>query len=115
MGEKKQWKTVITVPVRFSGNTVAVVGIDVPLSTFKPIVQGLKLYETGYAFIVASNAKGVAHPTTDAIIGVPMADHGFKAEVIDAVKSGREASQYMTSKVTKKENFFQLLGCFRLK
>ena len=109
MGEKKQWKTVITVPVRFSGNTVAVVGIDVPLSTFKPIVQGLKLYETGYAFIVASNAKGVAHPTTDAIIGVPMADHGFKAEVIDAVKSGREASQYMTSKVTKKENFFQFV------
>lgn len=109
IGENKQWKTVITVPVRFSGNTIAVVGIDIPLSSFKPIVQGLKLYETGYAFIVANNARGVAHPTTDEIIGVPMAQHGFKAEVIDAVKSGREASQFMTSKVTKKEQFFQFV------
>jgi methyl-accepting chemotaxis protein len=108
-GEKKQWKTVITVPVRFNNKAVAVVGIDIPVSSFKPIVKGLKLYETGYAFIVSSNAKGVAHPTTDAIIGVPLADHGFASATIDAVKSGREASQFMTSKVTKKLQFFQFV------
>jgi methyl-accepting chemotaxis protein len=95
--------------VRFNNNTVAVVGIDVPVSAFKHIVEGFKLYESGYAFIVASNATGVAHPTTDAVIGVPMANHGFDSAVIDAVKSGREGSQYMTSKVTNVEQFFQFV------
>ena len=98
--------TVLTVPVRFSGKVVAVVGIEIPVLSFEPIVKDVKLYKSGYGFLVSSDGSPVAHGTTRAVLGEPMDKFGFTPELIAAVKSGKEASQFSVSKVTKKRTYY---------
>jgi methyl-accepting chemotaxis protein len=108
VGEQTQLKTVLTVPVRFDGQTVAVVGIDVPLSTFTPLVKQIKLFETGYGFLIANNGVFVAHPTKQANVGKHMDFFAFEKKVIQDVKAGRETSQYKVSKTTGKKTYYIL-------
>lgn len=107
-GDKTQLKTIITVPVKFKGKTIAVVGIDIPVSSFTSLVQQIKLFETGYGFLIANNGIFAAHPTTQANVGRPMAYFEFAPNVIDDVKAGRETSQYKVSKTTGKKTQYIL-------
>ena len=98
--------SVLTVPVRFSGKVVAVVGIELPVLSFEPIVKDIHLYETGYGFLVSSDGSPVAHPTTRTVLGEPMEKFGFSPEFIAKVKNGKEASQFSVSKVTNKRTYY---------
>jgi methyl-accepting chemotaxis protein len=108
VGEETQLKTVLTVPVRFGGKPVAVVGIDIPVSTFTPLVQKIKLFNIGYGFLIANNGVFVAHPTKQANVGKHMDFFKFEKRVIDDVKKGHETSQYKVSKTTGKETYYIL-------
>jgi methyl-accepting chemotaxis protein len=106
--EHTQLKTVLTVPVNFGGKAVAVVGIDIPVSAFTPIVKQIKLFNTGYGFLIANNGVFVAHPTKQANVGKPMSFFAFDKNVIADVKAGRETSQYKVSKTTGHKTYYVL-------
>lgn len=108
VGEKTQLKTVLTVPVRFDGKTVAVVGIDIPVTAFTPLVQQIKLFNTGYGFLIANDGVFVAHPTKQANVGKHMDFFAFDKKVIQDVTAGRETSQYKVSKTTGNKTYYIL-------
>ena len=108
VGDKTSLKTVLSVPVNFGGKPVAVVGIDIPVSTFTPIVKQIKLFDVGYGFLIANNGIFVAHPTKQSNVGKHMDFFAFDNRVINDVKAGRETSQYKVSKTTGKKTYYIL-------
>ena len=106
VGETTRLKTVLTVPVKFGGQTVAVVGVDIPVSSFTSIVKQIKLFDTGYGFLVANNGIFVAHPTKQSNVGKPMEFFQFDKQVIDDVKAGKETGQYKVSKTSGKKAYY---------
>ena len=78
--EKTQFKTVLTIPVLFGGKAVAVVGVDIPLASFRPIVKGVRLYETGYGFLVSSGGILVAHGTDPQYENKSLSKLGFEPQ-----------------------------------
>lgn len=108
VGETTQLKTIVTVPVRFKDKTVGVVGIDIPVATFTPVVQQIKLFDTGYGFLIANNGIFAAHPTKQSNVGKHMDFFEFDKKVIADVKAGRETSQYKVSKTTGAKTYYIL-------
>ncbi len=108
VGKQTQLKTVLSVPVLFDGKTVAVVGVDIPVATFTPLVKQIKLFDIGYGFLIANNGIFVAHPTKQANVGKHMDFFAFEKRVIKDVKAGRETSQYKVSKTTGKKTYYIL-------
>jgi methyl-accepting chemotaxis protein len=108
VGDQTQLKTVLTVPVRFDGKTIAVVGIDIPVSAFTPLVQKIKLFNTGYGFLIANDGVFVAHPTKQSNVGKHMDFFAFDKKVVSDVKAGRETSQYKVSKTTGNKTYYIL-------
>ncbi len=104
---KKQLKTILAVPVRFEGEVVGVVGIDIPLKPFfEPIIKRVKFFDIGYGFLMASNGVFVAHPTKWSNVGKPMEYFEFQPQTIAAVKAGKETTEYKVSKTTGKTTFY---------
>jgi methyl-accepting chemotaxis protein len=108
VGEQTQLKTVLSVPVNFDGKTVAVVGVDIPVSTFTPLVKKIKLFDIGYGFLIANNGVFAAHPTKQANVGKHMDFFAFDEGVIKDVSAGRETSQFKVSKTTGKKTYYIL-------
>jgi methyl-accepting chemotaxis protein len=108
VGEQTQLKTVLTVPVRFDGKLLPWWVSTYPVSTFTPLVKQIKLFETGYGFLIANNGVFVAHPTKQANVGKHMDFFAFDKKVIQDVKAGRETSQYKVSKTTGKKTYYIL-------
>ena len=106
VGEATHLKTVLTVPVWFNDKNVAVVGIDIPVDTFTPLVREIKLFDTGYGFLIANNGIFAAHPTKQSNVGKPMAYFDFTPQVIGDVKAGRETSQFKVSKTTGLKTYY---------
>ncbi|BBO87178.1 methyl-accepting chemotaxis protein [Desulfosarcina ovata] len=99
-GDATELKTILSVPVRFAGKIVAAVGIDIPLASFTSVVEQIKIFNSGYGFLVANDATLAVHGTDSSIVGQPMNAYGFSQTVIDSVKEGREANFFSVSKVT---------------
>ena len=99
-GEKAALKITLTVPIHFANKTVGVVGIDVPANALSPIVEQVKLFDTGYGFLVSNKSMLVAHGTDSKLVGDPLVKFGFDQKVVDAIKNGEESGQDFVSKVT---------------
>ncbi len=101
-----QLKTVLAVPIKFKGNIVGVVGIDIPLKSFEAIIKRVRFYEVGYGFLMANNGVFTAHPTSWSNVGKPMEFFAFQPETIQAVKNGLEITERKVSKTTGKTTFY---------
>ncbi len=100
-------KTILAVPVRFEDQVVGVVGIDLPLKPFlEPIIKRVKFFDIGYGFMMANNGVMIAHPTKWANVGKTMEFFKFEKQAIDAVRQGKETSQYKVSTTTGKKAFY---------
>jgi methyl-accepting chemotaxis protein len=106
MNGVEQLKTVLAVPVKFEGSTVGVVGIDIPLKAFEPVIKRVRFYETGYGFLVANNGVIAAHPTKWSDVGETLATYEFDARTIQAVRNGQETNAYQISRATGEETYF---------
>jgi methyl-accepting chemotaxis protein len=106
MNGEQQLKTILTVPVRYEGKPVGVVGIDIPLRSFEPIIKKVKFFKHGYGFMMANNGVFVAHPTKWANVGKPMEFFNFDPKSIQAVKEGRAVSEEKVSKTTGENQFY---------
>jgi len=103
---EEQLKTVLAVPIKFKGNAVGVVGIDIPLKSFEPVVKQVRFYEEGYGFMIANNGVFTAHPTRWSNVGKHMTYFDFLPESIQAVKKGIETTELKLSKTTGEVAFY---------
>jgi len=107
--EKTSYKTVLTIPVMFGGKAVAVVGVDIPLTSFRPIVQDVQLYETGYGFLVSNGGILVAHGTDPQFENRSLSKLGFEPKVLTDIQNGIETRQVSVSVATQKETQYILV------
>jgi methyl-accepting chemotaxis protein len=105
MGGKKQLKAILTVPIRYEGKPVGVVGIDLPLTALQPIINEVKLFKDGYGFMLANDGVFVAHPKPENV-GLTMQSFKFQPASIQAVKEGQEATENKVSENTGKDTFY---------
>ncbi len=56
--------TIITysTPIIHNNTVIAIIGLDIKFSEFSQIVSDIKVYETGYAFLMAENLDYLVHP-----------------------------------------------------
>lgn len=99
-------KIVLAVPVKYEGRNIGVVGVDIPVRAFEPIIKRVKLYEIGYGFMMANNGVQVAHPTKWANVGKPLEYFKWKPEIGVAIRAGREITTYKVSRTTGKNTFY---------
>ena len=106
IGGEKQLKTIIAVPVKYEGKTVGVVGIDIPLRAFEPIIKKVKFYDVGYAFLMSNDGRQTAHPLKWANVGKPLEYFHWAPEIGQAIKQGREITTTKVSRTTGKKTFY---------
>jgi methyl-accepting chemotaxis protein len=104
--EKTALKTIVAVPIKFEDTIIGVVGVDVALAAFQPIIEGVKLFDVGYGFLIANNGVFAGHGKKPELVGKHMEYFKFTPEAIQAVKDGREFSEYKVSTVTKKTTYY---------
>jgi methyl-accepting chemotaxis protein len=103
---EKQLKTIIAVPVKYEGKTVGVVGIDIPLRAFEPIIKKVKLYDVGYGFLMSNNGVQTAHPLKWSNVGKDLAFFHWEPEIGQAIKEGREITTIKVSRTTGAKTFY---------
>jgi methyl-accepting chemotaxis protein len=104
---KKLLKTILAVPVRFEGQVVGVVGIDIPLKPFfEPIIKRVKLFDVGYGFLMANNGVQTAHPKKWENVGKPLKFFNWEPQVGEAIRAGQETTTVKVSRTTGKKTFY---------
>lgn len=91
--------TTMAVPIEYNKEIVGVAGVDIELSAFQKIIEGIKPFETGYAFLTSNNATLVAHPKKE-IVGDNAKNYGVANTSISAIKSGKTATEYKKATLT---------------
>ena len=82
-------------PVIESGKYIGVVGVDISLDRFHPIINQIKPFEGSYAFLVANDLQYVAHPDIEKHGETLLSDY---EETLNRYSS--------TSKITNGEEFY---------
>ncbi|MGD8645821.1 MAG: methyl-accepting chemotaxis protein, partial [Desulfobacterales bacterium] len=91
--------TTLAVPIEYNKEIVGVAGVDIELSAFQKIIEGINPFETGYAFLTSNNATLVAHPKKE-IVGDNAKNYGVANTSISAIKSGKTATEYKKATLT---------------
>ena len=91
--------TTLAVPIEYNKEIVGVAGVDIELSAFQKIIEGIKPFETGYAFLTSNNGTLVAHPKKE-IVGDNAKNYGVADTSISAIKSGKTATEYKKATLT---------------
>lgn len=77
----------ICVPINVNGKTLGVAGIDIGMDKLKSIVGKIKLYETGYSYLISNSGMMVAHPEADQI-GKKIDDLNFSKDIGGSIQKG---------------------------
>ena len=106
MNGEQQLKTILAVPVRYEGKPVGVVGIDIPLRAFEPLIKKVKLYDVGYGFLMSNDGRQTAHPLKWSNVGKDLEFFQWEPEIGQAIKQGREITTLKVSRTTGIESFY---------
>ncbi len=88
INNKKTMLVSICVPVIANGKSVGVAGVDISMEKLKDIVSRIKLFETGYSFMVSNSGIMVAHPAFDKV-GKKIGELGFSKEIETLIMEGK--------------------------
>ncbi|QJB58372.1 methyl-accepting chemotaxis protein [Pseudodesulfovibrio sp. zrk46] len=105
---KKFWLCSTGMPVKVNGKNAGVVGVDFYLTDLQNIVESLKIFDTGYAFLLANDGSFVAHKNKD-YIGKNIGDFqnpDIKEKLLRAIKNGEPFVHSKVSSNTGKENYY---------
>jgi len=96
-GNKKDeiFQTSTIVPIKPDGEFKGVVGFDISLESFQPVINKIKILETGYALIISSTGIIIASPDKELVGRNIMDFYGdvFKNNnVFDKIKQGKQFS-----------------------
>ncbi|MBN2106258.1 MAG: HAMP domain-containing protein [Deltaproteobacteria bacterium] len=84
--------TSFVVPIFENGEFIGVAGIDLVLTDLVEEIKKITPYDEGYAFLVANDGTFLGHPKAD-VIGKNLADVNTPKTTIEAVRTGKEASE----------------------
>jgi len=82
------------VPVMMNGKALGVAGVDLSLEKMADMASAIKIFETGYGYLLAADGMVVAHPKRE-LIGKPAeaaVGKASAAQALEAVKAGRPYS-----------------------
>jgi methyl-accepting chemotaxis protein len=68
-GGKTSTTVTISMPFKINGKAVGAVGVELGIDKLMVLIRAIKVYETGYATLIANNMTNVVHPD-DAQLGV---------------------------------------------
>lgn len=101
--------TTVSVPIKKNGRFVGIVGIDITLDAFQKMVQNIKPFGDGYAFIVSNGGSYVAYPDTEQLgknLSETLGGIAQKQQIINAVKNGNSYQFEATSPRTNHKSFY---------
>lgn len=94
VNKEKVLETTLGVPILKEGKFIGLAGIDIELSVFDEIIDKIKPFEGGYAYLVSNEGTYVTHPDKE-LIGTKFYD-----------ENPEEDKQYkITEKIKNGENF----------
>ena len=91
---KKFWLASTGHPIKKNGRNIGIVGVDFYLNDLQEVVNEIKPFDTGYAFLMTNKGTIVAHPDTDKMGKnvSELLDAAHANNVVNAAKSGKDFS-----------------------
>jgi len=89
--------TSLIVPIMESGNFIGVVGVDISLSQYYPIINQIKPYKGSHAFLVANDLHYIAHTDQTRIGANSLDDYEnlfSRNSLVDKISGGEPTSFY---------------------
>ncbi len=99
------------VPIITDDKFKGVIGFDISLESFQPLIDKIKFYKTGYAILVTNSGNIVAHPNKD-LIGMNLFEDNIfisdNNEILDKINKGIAFNFYNENNETGLTNFIQI-------
>lgn len=86
------------VPIFKDGQSIGIVGMDINLNTIQKIVEGTKVYDSGYAFLLNGNFNVISHPSIEINQDFSAADNGSLKEVTNEMSKNSTSGKQFSYK-----------------
>ena len=98
--------TVITVStqIKKDGKAIGVLGLDITMKTVNELVNGIKLYDTGFAYIIDSEGYIVSYKDYEPSEEFGKIEDGSKADLVDTILEGDDETFYSVEDGVKRVN-----------
>jgi len=99
-------QTVITVStqIKKDGKTIGVLGIDIFMKDIKELINGIKLYDTGFAYVIDSEGYIVSYKDYDPSEELSKIEDGSKESLVDPILEGEDKTFYSVEDGVKRVN-----------
>ena len=99
-------ETVITVStqIKKDDKTIGVLGIDIYMKDIKELINGIKLYDTGFAYVIDSEGYIVSYKDYDPSEELSKIEDGSKADLVDPILEGEDKTFYSVEDGVKRVN-----------
>ena len=99
-------QTVITVStqIKKDDKTIGVLGIDIFMKDIKELINGIKLYDTGFAYVIDSEGYIVSYKDYDPSEELSKIEDGSKADLVDPILEGEDKTFYSVEDGVKRVN-----------
>ena len=98
--------TVITVStqIKKDGKAIGVLGLDITMKTVNELVNGIRLYDTGFAYIIDSEGYIVSYKDYEPSEEFGKIEDGSKADLVDTILEGDDETFYSVEDGIKRVN-----------
>lgn len=98
--------TVITIStqIKKDGKAIGVLGLDITMKTVNELVNGIKLYDTGFAYIIDSEGYIVSYKDYEPSEEFGKIEDGSKADLVDTILEGDDETFYSVEDGVKRVN-----------
>ena len=99
-------QTVITVStqIKKDDKTIGVLGIDIFMKDIKELINGIKLYDTGFAYVIDSEGYIVSYKDYDPSEELSKIEDGSKESLVDPILEGEDKTFYSVEDGVKRVN-----------
>ena len=99
-------QTVITVStqIKKDDKTIGVLGIDIFMKDIKELINGIKLYDTGFAYVIDSEGYIVSYKDYEPSEELSKIEDGSKADLVDPILEGEDKTFYSVEDGVKRVN-----------
>lgn len=84
------------VPIYRSGTLIGVLGLDIPFETLTTMVSEIKIFDTGYAFLLNEKGRVMYHPELEFNSEPVMLDESIREGILKSKSSGEMPLRYMS-------------------
>ena len=93
-------------PIFKDGEFIGVAGVDITFDVFSEIISSIKVYDTGYAYLLNGNQDILAHPALEQGVNLREISNEDLSALIDGIDQNNVGLAYYMYNNTKKINAF---------